>query len=143
MSDPVTAVDAALRALRGRDLSAREIEERLRAKGYAESEREEALETLERTGLVDDARFAASRARALAARGAGDAAIRYALSRAGVRGETLEEALHALDPELERARSIVARRGPGPKTVRYLRSKGFSDEVVFGLVAGATRDELG
>ena len=137
------AVESALRALRHRDLSAQELEERLRARGFGEAEREEALETLERTGLLDDARFAESRARSLAARGAGDAAIRHALGAAGVARELVEDALETLEPELERARAIAERRGPGPKTARYLSGKGFSEEVVAGLVAGGRADELG
>jgi regulatory protein len=143
MREAPTAVDTALRALRHRDLSVREIEERLRAKGFDESERDEALATLERTGLVDDTRFAEARARSLAARGAGDKAIRHALRLAGVAAEQLEDALQALAPEAERAAAIVARRGIGPKTARYLRGKGFSDEVVAAVVAGASGDELG
>jgi regulatory protein len=141
--DTPSAVDVALRALRHRDLSRRELEERLREKGLGESERDEALETLQRTGLLDDRRFAESRARSLASRGAGDAAIRHALVRAGVERDVVAEALETIEPEAERALSIAARRGAGPKTARYLRGKGFSDEVVAGVVAGVSNDELG
>jgi regulatory protein len=137
------AVDTALRALRHRDLSARELDERLRAKGFGESARDEALETLARTGLVDDARLAEARARSLAARGAGDAAIRHALRVAGVEDSVVGDALATLDPEEYRAAAIVDRRGVGPKTARYLRGKGFSDEVVSGLVAGESAREIG
>ena len=143
MAEPPTAVDTALRALRHRDLSARELEQRLRSKGFDESERAEALETLERTGLLDDVRFAEARARSLAARGAGDAAIRYALGLAGVERWVAEDAIQALEPEGERAGAIAARRGHGPKTARYLRGKGFSEDVVAGVVAGSNADELG
>jgi regulatory protein len=143
MREPQTAVDTALRALRHRDLSVREVEERLRAKGFEESERNQALATLERTGLVDDSRFAEARARSLAARGTGDRAIRHALRLAGVSGDQVEDALQTLAPEAERAGAIVARRGIGPKTARYLLGKGFSEEVVAASVAGASGDELG
>ncbi|HEU0248059.1 MAG TPA: regulatory protein RecX [Gaiellaceae bacterium] len=143
MGETPSAVDVALRALRHRDLSRRELEERLRGKGFGEAERDEALETLGRTGLVDDRRFAESRARSLAARGAGDAAVRHALGRAGVESEIVEEALETIEPEAERVLSVVARRGVGPKTARYLRGKGFSDEVVAGVVAGVSGEELG
>jgi regulatory protein len=143
MREPPTAVDTALRALRHRDLSVRELDQRLRAKGFGETERDEAVATLERTGLVDDARFAESRARSLAARGAGDRAIRHALGTAGVAREVVEEALEGLAPESERAAAIAGRRGPGPKTARYLRGKGFSEDAVSAVVAGASEDELG
>jgi regulatory protein len=138
-----SAVDAALRALRHRDLSARELAERLRAKGFDEDAREDALDTLARTGLVDDARFAEARARSLAGRGAGNAAIRHALRGAGVEDAAAEDALATLEPEEERARTIVARRGAGAKTARYLRGKGFSDDVVAALVAAQSAQELG
>jgi regulatory protein len=143
MREVPTAVDTALRALKHRDLSAQELEQRLRAKGFEESERADALKTLERTGLLDDARFAEARARSLAARGAGDAAIRHALSVAGVAPHVADEALDGLEPEIERAGAIVARRGGGPKTARYLRGKGFSDDVVAAVVAASNAEELG
>jgi regulatory protein len=139
--EPASAVDTALRALRHRDLSSCELEQRLRAKGFGESERAEALAMLERTGLLDETRFAEARARSLAARGAGDAAIRHALRVAGIPGELVEDALAALEPEPERARAIVERRGAGPKTARYLRGKGFADDVVAGVIAGVDADD--
>jgi len=142
-AEAVAAVEAALRALRHRDLSARELEERLRAGGFGEPEREAALESLARTGLLDDGRYAAGRARSLAARGAADAFIRHSLGAAGVSRDQIEEALAELEPERERAGTIVARRGVGPRTARYLRGKGFPEDVVAAVVAAAGEDELG
>src|SRR5215831_14110371 len=124
------ALDAAMRALRFRDLSTHDLRARLEEKEFAPAACDTALASLERTGLVDDRRFAENRARALAARGSGDAFIRYELERARVPVDAIEGALEALDPEVERARTIAARRGSGPKAARYLHSKGFSDETV-------------
>lgn len=138
-----SARETALRALRHRDLSARELGKRLSARGHEESEVEETLATLERTGLLDDSRFAASRARSLAGRGAGDTFIKYDLGRAGLSGELVDDVVQALEPESERARVIVARRGESPKTARYLRAKGFSDETVRAVVAVGAANELG
>src|SRR5688500_101679 len=70
------ALEVAARALRARDRSTLELEHRLEARGISPAARELALETLSSAGLVDDARFAAGRARALAERGSGDALIR-------------------------------------------------------------------
>lgn len=142
------ALEAALRAIRHRDLSAADLEERLAGRGYGESERAEALATLSRTGLLDDRRFAESRAATLAGRGAGDALIRHDLEHAGVGSELVEDVLGLLAPEPERARRVVERRGLGPRTARYLRSKGFSEETVVAVVAAAviapgSHDELG
>jgi SOS response regulatory protein OraA/RecX len=136
------ALEDALRALRRRDFSVRELEARLEARGFDVTARKSALETLLRTGLLDDRRFAEARAAALARRGAGDALIRHALAAAGVAPEVVEEALDVLEPEAERARSLVERRGAGAKTARFLSGKGFSDEVV-GAVASGPSEELG
>ena len=72
-------------------------------------------------------------------RGAGDAAIRHTLGRAGIDRDAIADALAELDPERERARAVVERRGTGPKTGRYLRSKGFSAETI----ATVNGEELG
>src|SRR5262245_40059724 len=138
-----TAHEAALRALRHRDLSVHELDERLRARDYCETERDDAIEALVRTGVVDDNRYAESRARQLVSRGAGDALIRHTLARAGIQPGVVTEAIDALAPEHGRAQAVIERRGPGPKTARYLIGKGFSDDVVAGVVATESADELG
>ncbi len=138
-----TAVDAALRALRHRDRSVSELRGRLAEQGYAGDECDEAIETVVRTGLVDDMRYAEARARALADRGAGDVRIRHELGHAGISRDLVQHALDALDPEAERARRIVLRRGAGAKTARYLLGKGFSESIIASAVAGEIEDELG
>lgn len=129
------AVETALRALRFRDRSAAEVGARLAERGVGEEERRQALEALERIGYLDDERFARSRAEQLAARGAGDGLIRHDLAGRGVCAEHVEEALAALEPEAVRAARIVARRGAGPKTARYLASKGFGEDGLAAAVA--------
>jgi regulatory protein len=143
---PATADDAlesAFRALRHRDRSAAELRDWLARRKVPPAARAEAIETLTRTGLLDDARFAENRARVLAERGAGDALIRYELERAGVDGDVIEEALAGIEPEQTRAATIVRRRGAGAKTSRYLRSKGFSEDSVAGAVATEQDEALG
>ena len=129
------ALGIAGRALRSRDLSKRRLAERLDRAGVPAATREESLETLARAGLVDDARFSLNRAEALARRGFGDAAIRHDLAGQGVAVELAEAAVLGLDPETERARRIVERRGPGARTARYLAGKGFSEEAVEAALA--------
>jgi regulatory protein len=143
MTSARSAVDLALDALGRRDLSEHELERKLAARGVPEGERAEVVETLRRTGLVDELRFARGRAAVLAARGAGDALVRDALRRAGVSSEIADAALEELDPEAERARAVVACRGLSARTARYLAGKGFSPEVVAGLVAGDGGEALG
>jgi len=110
------ALTRAARALRHRDLSRRALGERLPAPA-----REEALETLERSGYLDDMRAAAARASSLAGRGWGDEGIRFRLEQEGFEGDALQSALAGLEPEPERARAL---RGRG-KTERWLAARGF------------------
>jgi regulatory protein len=137
------AFEAALGALRYRDLSEYELERKLADRGFGEDARSEAATTLKRTGLLDERRFAEGRAMSLAARGAGDAFIRDALERARVPDDVVDDALAALEPESERARTIVARRGSDAKTARYLAAKGFAVETIGDVIASARREELG
>jgi SOS response regulatory protein OraA/RecX len=124
------ALAVAGRALRRRDLSERGITERLARASVAPAAVEESLAVLSRAGLVDDRRFARSRADSLAERGYGDAAIRHDLGRQGIAPEVIQTALESLEAEGERARRLVERRGPGAKTARYLASKGFGEEAL-------------
>ncbi len=78
------------------------------------------LDRLERVGLLNDDRYAADKARAMARRGAGARKIRAALGAKGVPRDGVDAALEALaeeaegDPELEAARTFARKRGLGP-----------------------------
>jgi SOS response regulatory protein OraA/RecX len=128
------ALAVAGRALRTRDLSRREIYQRL-ATRVAPATADEAIATLTRTGLVDDGRAAESRAAALAGRGYGDAAIRHDLSARGIEPGEIDAAVATLEPEAARAAAILDRRGSGPRTARYLAGRGFSEEVCESALA--------
>ena len=137
------ALAAAGRALRHRDLSARMLAARLDRRKIPPEARDQALETMMRTRLVDDERFARSRAHSLAERHLGNAAIRHDLERQGIAPELIEEACTELSPELERAERVVARRGWSPGTARYLARRGFDEDVVERLFARGRPAELG
>jgi SOS response regulatory protein OraA/RecX len=124
------ALGTATRVLRGGDLSVERLRERLARAGTAPALRDEAVATLRRAGLLDDVRFASNRAAALAGRGYGDAAIDADLERQGIAAALREAALRAIEPEADRARRIVARRGPGARTTRYLTARGFGEDVL-------------
>lgn len=124
------ALAVAGRALRARDLSARRLAERLAGAAVAPAAVAESLDLLAGAGLVDDGRFARGRARALAQRGYGDAAIEHDLERQGIARELVTAALTELPDELERARELIERRGEGVRTARYLASKGFGEEAI-------------
>ncbi len=118
------AVDAAARLLRHGDRSRVELEQRLAQRGIDAEAVREALETLERVGVLDDERTASLRAAALAERGYGDRWIRAELER---RGLPVEDAIAALEPERERAERFVERRGIGST---WLARRGFDPDVV-------------
>ena len=136
------AYECALRALHHRDRTAFEIDEHLRGRGFSDDERAQAIETLRRTGLVDDERFTHARVASLAER-AGDTLIRARLAEAGVAVELVESALEKIAGEVTRARRIVERRGTSAKTARYLHGKGFSYDVVEAVIAEGDGGELG
>lgn len=136
------ALESALRALRHRDRSVADLDRRLAERGFGPDERADALETLQRTGLLDDERFARSRAESLASRGAGDELIRHDLVGAGVDSALAEHAIDSLEPEVARARRIVERRGTSPKTARYLHGRGYSHDIVSAVVATGEAGEL-
>jgi regulatory protein len=142
-SRPPDANEVALRALRTRDLSVAELEQRLVERGVGEHDAATAVAALVRTGLVDDARLAERRAAALADRSAGDSLIRHRLGALGIDRDLIEDAIAALALEQERALRIVERRGSGPRTARYLAGKGFSEECVRNVVARDRSGELG
>jgi SOS response regulatory protein OraA/RecX len=129
------ALAAAARTLRHGDHSVRALDEKLERRGASGPEREAALDTLERAGLVDDGRFAGGRARLLAERGWGDAAIKLDLERQGIDAELAGEALAALEPERERARRQAARRGGGVRAARWLAARGFGEDTVEAFIA--------
>ena len=129
------ALAVATRALARREHSRRSLRERLLRARVSAEEADTVVEELVRLGLLDDARFARERARVLAERGKGDAAIRFELDREGVGEAEIEAAVAALDPERERAARLVVRRGATSATARLLASRGFDEDVVAALVA--------
>lgn len=73
------------------------------------------LDRLERQGLLDDARFARDRARALHARGSSSRAIRAKLRQKGVRAAAIDAALRAIPgSDLVAACTFVRKRRIGP-----------------------------
>ena len=124
------ALTASASALRHRDLSTRRLEQRLERRAVSPAERARAVETLTRTSLLDDGRFARGRARALAARGYGDAAIRFDLERQGVRPEVAAAALAELEPERERAVRLAASAGGAVRAARLLTRRGFGEDAI-------------
>jgi SOS response regulatory protein OraA/RecX len=130
------ALAKASRLLAHRDLSESGLGEELKRRRVAPDARRETISRLVDVGAVDDERLARRRAELLAARGAGNALIRADLEAREIDRSLIDRAIEALDEEQERARAIVAARGPGPATARYLARKGFSEDAVEGAFGG-------
>ena len=124
------ALAAATRSLAAGDRSQQALEQRLALAGHPVAAREDAIATLDRAGLLDDARVAEGRAELLARRGYGDAAIRADLQRRLIPTETAEDAVAALGPELERARQLLAGQSVTPALLRRLAARGFSHDTL-------------
>jgi SOS response regulatory protein OraA/RecX len=101
------------------------------------------LERLAAAGYLDDGRVLRERARRLAERGYGDAAIRVDLARRGGDSDAVEQALTALEPEAERIERLLRTLGDGPRTLRTLARRGFSDAVLERVSEAVAQDPSG
>lgn len=133
----------ALRALRARDHTVASLDRRLAERGAGASVRRETIAAAQRAGLVDDERYAVGRAELLARRGAGDLLIADDLERNGVAPDVARLAIARIEPERERAATIVSARGLTPHIARQLAAKGFSEATLEPLVADLTVDRVG
>ena len=122
--------EAALKYLERFDASIAKLRTRLMQKGRAlapegtskediESTVSQLLARYQRSGILDDRRFAEASIRSLRQRGLGERAIVHRLSAKGLEAATVREALgrvdeHQEEPELEAALRFVRRRKLGP-----------------------------
>lgn len=140
------AHEIALRFLRYRPRSEREVADHLRRKGFDAQTVEAVLERLRRVGLVDDRAFARFWVENRAAfRPRGRTALQAELRRKGVPPAIIQEVLAEASPDeralalrlaRERARRL---RGLDPRTLRrrlagYLLRRGFDGELVMEVL---------
>jgi SOS response regulatory protein OraA/RecX len=135
------ALTAATRSLSATARSRRDLERRLDRAGHTATARKEALAGLAQAGLLDDTRLAEARAEQLARRGYGDAGIRADLQRRLIPAEIAADVVAALEPEVERARRLLAGQSLTPALIRRLSGRGFSrdtlEEVSTAFAQGA------
>ena len=124
------ALAAAKRSLAASGRSERALEQRLALAGHSAAAREDAIASLGRAGIVDDARLAENRAELLARRGYGDAGIRADLRRRLISSDIVADAVAALEPELERAQRLLADQSLTPALLRRLSGRGFSRDTL-------------
>jgi SOS response regulatory protein OraA/RecX len=124
------ALAAAKRSLAARGRSERALEQHLALAGHSAAAREDAIASLARAGIVDDARLAENRAELLARRGYGDSGIRADLRRRLISSDIVADAVAALEPELERAQRLLAGQSLTPALLRRLSGRGFSRDTL-------------
>ena len=124
------ALSKATRMLARRPLPRALLEERLEKKGVAPVALEEAVEVLEHAHYLNDRSYALDRAQSLAERGYGNAAARYILEQEKVGSGLIDEAVAALEPELERARAIARSVADRKRLLRRLSRRGFDSDVI-------------
>ena len=144
--DPQAARLAALKQLNRRDFGARELAERLVARGFARPAAEEAVEGLRRERLVDDGRYAEHLVVYHANRGRGPVGIAHRLREAGVPADTIAAAVDAGSADWRRRCAEVRRKRFGAKLpatwaekgrqARFLTQRGFSADQVRAAIGG-------
>lgn len=135
-----TAFRVGLKALARRELSLVELRARLERSGVAPEEAAQVSVSLRDAGYQSDERTASERARVLAARCLGDAAITADLAGRGLSATDIDCALADLPNEEARAETLAARRGRGPTLLRTLHRKGYSEETVYRFSSTSVAD---
>ena len=151
---PNDIVAAALRLLSYRPRSVAELREKLLSKGFGADETGSALTLLTGAGYLDDERFAAlladSRKRN---KNWGPSRIAAELKRKGVPAEIIRASVvHDTVAEAETARAAFGKwmrkmAIPSPldrrsfeRAYRFLKGRGFSNEVIFKVINGSKGD---
>lgn len=143
--EPEQATPSEIRAramglLARREYGRRELQRKLRQKGYADAALTEVLDGLVAERLLSDERFAESYARSRVQRGYGPLRIRAELQERGIDDGGIEIALEGLAADWrEQARAAREKRfGPEPpgelkeraRQTRFLQQRGFSHDQI-------------
>ncbi len=149
--DPRAARLAALKLLNRRDYGARELAERLVARGFTRAAADTAIAGLAAERLVDDARFAEHFVAYHANRGQGPVRIAHRLREAGVAAQTIDATVDAHAADWRRRCEQARRKRFGAKPpaswaergrqARFLTQRGFSADQVRAAVGGDVPEE--
>ena len=129
-----TSKTRAIRILGNRNLSAAEIEKKLREKGESAETAKSTVAWLEESGLVNDEEYANKIVKHYSGRGYGTARIRDELHKRGIPRDLWDTALETLDDDMEeRACELLTRKLDGStdkneirKAMSMLHRRGFS-----------------
>ena len=131
------ARERALTLVSQRQMSARELRDKLLQKGIEPETADWCVDWLTERGLLDEAAYAAAVVRHYAARGYGAGRVRAELSRRGLPRELADEAMEAMSGGQEKLDRLIAARlrDPGDRDeVRKLSAslyrRGFSSEEI-------------
>ena len=131
------ARERALTLVSQRQMSAKELRDKLRQKGIEPETADWCVDWLTERGLLDEAAYAAAVVRHYAARGYGAGRVRAELSRRGLPRELADEAMEAMPGGQEKLDRLIAARlrDPGDRDeVRKLSAslyrRGFSSEEI-------------
>ena len=131
------ARERALTLVSQRQMSAKELRDKLRQKGIEPETAAWCVDWLTERGLLDEAAYAAAVVRHYAARGYGAGRVRAELSRRGLPRELADEAMEAMSGGQEKLDRLIAARlrDPGDRDeVRKLSAslyrRGFSSEEI-------------
>jgi regulatory protein len=136
-----TGYDKAVQLLAARPHFRRELEAKLRQRGFSGEEIDEVLDRLTEQGYLDDFAAARSFVEARLARGEGRTRLRAELAKRGAPEEAIEAALSELTPvdDLPAAREAAGewkrRGGRDPRALaRHLDRKGFSRRAIVAIL---------
>ena len=144
--------EKAVQLLAARPHFRRELEAKLRQRGFPAEEIEEALGRLTDQGYLDDRAAARSFVEGRAAKGEGRTRLKAELAKRGAPEEAIEEALSERTDEddLPRAREAAEawrrrqrKGGTDPRALaRHLDRKGFSRRAIVAALAGQLNGQL-
>jgi regulatory protein len=138
--DEPACTRAALGLLARREHSRHELTRKLATRGFPDDVVSRALDELERTGALAEARFAESFVRSRIGKGQGPQRIRADLAQRGIAGGEADDVLRAADVDwLATIRAVRAKRfGPEPprdyaeraRQARFLQYRGFDSAQI-------------
>jgi len=129
--------EKALELVSQRQMSARELNKKLRDKGADEETADYCVQWIMERGLLDEERYAAAIVRHYAAKGYGEGRVRQELMRRGVPRDLWDDALSAMPEDTSRLDRLVASKLRDPEdrdAVRKLSAslyrRGYSGEEI-------------
>ena len=142
-----TAATAALKLLSSREHTRKELAGKLRVRGFAVDQINDALQQLVEKDLLSDIKFSHLYIRQKQ-RHFGDWRLRMELSRRGVDENDIQNALQneSRPPENERATKLLLAKYPkdipaekATQAQRFLQQRGFSDDIIMPLLSRLTK----